>query len=453
MTDKPDYKPLTPEQEAMIPAWKEKWLKIGLSTEPADRPRAEDAVNRLYTAVDLAPPKKFMWKYNPQTTCVIASCMSILVSGAEYLASVKGTAETDQNTYPIATSTIDGFINGFAKKLIYENNPNKSLLTPEEKQEAVEFVWEFMESSIKQVQALVVNLIKDNTIDLAESGFSEVSAPDVDALIVTAREQYQASNMSNVVLTEQLELVMFQVWKEYVECVINASDVFSLWNRYFGGQFWYPYHTWQSFWREVYGIQLEPTMEAATQAFQDIAESCCWLWADQNFCVICDRPEELHSDGVTLDNRHGPAIKFRDGMSIYVIGDVTVDEQIVMAPETQTIEQIDNEQNVEVKRIRTEQYGWDRYLQETGAKVLDFTQIKTLDGGWLECLVETKDGDHILCTVDPSTGRIFNLQVSPECVTCSEAQRYLLAPDIVLEGLEGINVSHHEIPTYPILRT
>ena len=39
---------LTPEQEAMLPAWRDKWINIGLSTESADRSKAEEAIRACY---------------------------------------------------------------------------------------------------------------------------------------------------------------------------------------------------------------------------------------------------------------------------------------------------------------------------------------------------------------------------------------------------------------------
>ena len=38
---------LTPEQEARFDEFVDKWTAIGLSTEPADRPRAEAAIERV----------------------------------------------------------------------------------------------------------------------------------------------------------------------------------------------------------------------------------------------------------------------------------------------------------------------------------------------------------------------------------------------------------------------
>jgi hypothetical protein len=39
---------LTPEQEALIPVYREKWRKIAFSIEPIDRQKAAEAVKAAY---------------------------------------------------------------------------------------------------------------------------------------------------------------------------------------------------------------------------------------------------------------------------------------------------------------------------------------------------------------------------------------------------------------------
>ena len=56
---------LTLEQLAAIPAFVEKWTKIGLSTEPADRPKAERAIKLMYEAGGKKPPAKIVWCGSP----------------------------------------------------------------------------------------------------------------------------------------------------------------------------------------------------------------------------------------------------------------------------------------------------------------------------------------------------------------------------------------------------
>ena len=48
---------LTPEQEALIPVYREKWRKIALSTERIDREKAAEAVKTAYTAIRKQEPE------------------------------------------------------------------------------------------------------------------------------------------------------------------------------------------------------------------------------------------------------------------------------------------------------------------------------------------------------------------------------------------------------------
>ncbi len=48
---------LTPEQEALIPAYLEKWRSIGILTKPIDRQKATEAVKNIYIAIGKQPPK------------------------------------------------------------------------------------------------------------------------------------------------------------------------------------------------------------------------------------------------------------------------------------------------------------------------------------------------------------------------------------------------------------
>ncbi|WP_293352497.1 MULTISPECIES: DUF6745 domain-containing protein [unclassified Microcoleus] len=47
---------LTPEQEALIPVYREKWRSIALSTEPIDRQKATEAVTAAYALLGKKPP-------------------------------------------------------------------------------------------------------------------------------------------------------------------------------------------------------------------------------------------------------------------------------------------------------------------------------------------------------------------------------------------------------------
>lgn len=55
---------LTPEHIAALPGYRDKWLGIGLSTEPTDRAQAEAAMSAAYRAAGLCSPR-FIWQPSP----------------------------------------------------------------------------------------------------------------------------------------------------------------------------------------------------------------------------------------------------------------------------------------------------------------------------------------------------------------------------------------------------
>lgn len=64
---------LTPEQEAMIPVIRDKWIEIGLRTGPADRMKAEEGVRLAYRRANLEPPTEFIWELSPMAGAVRAA--------------------------------------------------------------------------------------------------------------------------------------------------------------------------------------------------------------------------------------------------------------------------------------------------------------------------------------------------------------------------------------------
>ncbi len=66
---------LTPEQEAILPKVRDEWLRIGLSTERADRPAAEAGVAQAYRAAGLEPPRTIIWLDSPYQGALAAAML------------------------------------------------------------------------------------------------------------------------------------------------------------------------------------------------------------------------------------------------------------------------------------------------------------------------------------------------------------------------------------------
>lgn len=140
-----------------------------------------------------------------------------------------------------------------------------------------------------------------------------------------------------------------------------------------------------------------------------------WCWMFDEACIITQQPTEIHLDAEgRLHSESGPAIAYEDGWKLYYIHNVAVTEQIVERPETLTIDQIEKEVNAEVRRIMVERFGREKFLKESGAKVvsLDFggtLYLKEIRGEQIKML------ELINSTPEPDgTSRMFYLRVPPD---------------------------------------
>ncbi|MEN6535461.1 MAG: DUF6745 domain-containing protein [Bryobacteraceae bacterium] len=92
---------------------------------------------------------------------------------------------------------------------------------------------------------------------------------------------------------------------------------------------------------------------------------------------MCDRPEIISLD--ERGRRHcetGPAIKWRDGYSMYYWHGVRVPARLIERPESYTAAEIRKIRNSEIARALAERMGWDKFTGALGATVIDDCDIE-----------------------------------------------------------------------------
>ncbi len=101
----------------------------------------------------------------------------------------------------------------------------------------------------------------------------------------------------------------------------------------------------------------------------ELAKCCGWVWMFEKAAILTDRPSKISVDeDDRLHSLEGMAIEYRDGFGLYCVHGIRVKEKIVMAPETITVEEVDAEENSEVRRVMMTQMGEGKYLLESGAQ-------------------------------------------------------------------------------------
>lgn len=123
------------------------------------------------------------------------------------------------------------------------------------------------------------------------------------------------------------------------------------------------------------------------------------------------------------------------GVPVHRVGHLIVPRIVACAPEQQSLTEIANEPNAEIRRVRIERFagadrpaidGWRRYIVEASPTVLD-SRRNDIDVT-MEFLLDFGGAERaLLCTC--KTGRLFVLPVPVEIATCEQAQTAFAADD------------------------
>ena len=137
---------------------------------------------------------------------------------------------------------------------------------------------------------------------------------------------------------------------------------------------------------------------------------------------ICKFPRVVVDELQRLHCEDGPAIEFRDGFKIFALCGVPVPQEIIEYPGALTAKRIDEERNVELRRVLIERYGIPNYLRDTGAGVVHKSAagtlyLKQLPGDEPIAIVQVKNST---AEADGSFKEYF-LRVPPNLRTVQEA--------------------------------
>ena len=138
----------------------------------------------------------------------------------------------------------------------------------------------------------------------------------------------------------------------------------------------------------------------------------CWI-AERHRRIYCNSRGQLHS-------HDGMAVEYPDGWGVWAWNGVRVNEQIILAPNTLTPEQIAKESNAQVRQVMVERVGIERVCQLFNAQSIN-------KQGTYELLVlDLGDGRKrpYLKMLNPSIGVWHVEGVAPNVKTVQEALNF-----------------------------
>ena len=104
-------------------------------------------------------------------------------------------------------------------------------------------------------------------------------------------------------------------------------------------------------------------------ALQNVWKKCGPIVMHKEFCVVSEFPTQynIDHDGILHGEGH-PSQTWKDGWKLYHWHGMRVTKQFAEAPETITVEDIESESNLEMRRLMLERYGIKKFLVDVGAK-------------------------------------------------------------------------------------
>ena len=155
--------------------------------------------------------------------------------------------------------------------------------------------------------------------------------------------------------------------------------------------------------------------------FQTLRDTAGWVMPYTNICFVSERPEHLELDeNERLHCETGPALCYRDGFSVHAWhGAVFPEEWIKTKP---TASEALYWRNIEQRRVACEMLGWESILNELDCVSLDKDEDPEI--GELVSVTIPGIGEDKFLRVSCGTGRNFALPVPPYMITARQANAW-----------------------------
>ena len=174
-----------------------------------------------------------------------------------------------------------------------------------------------------------------------------------------------------------------------------------------------------NFFQEVVGLECTNKL----QGLMDLSKNSGWVSFYEDTVVFQHRPEVIKFDDQNrLHCEDGPAIRYRDGYSVYSWHGTRIPAEWIEKKSELTAKIALTWENIEQRRCACEIIGWAKILRELDSKVIDSDEDPMI-GNLLEANIPGIGREkflQVLC----GTGRTFAIPVPPECKTALEGNAW-----------------------------
>ncbi|MEL7358134.1 MAG: DUF6745 domain-containing protein [Cyanobacteria bacterium J06560_6] len=433
---------LTPEQEALIPEYQEKWRRIVQLTTPLEKIRAEAAIKGAYALLKLREPDVIFCE-SPQAALrqlseyveAVEPPEPVAVPSEEDFKQGRGIPNFLLKAYLFNAKRVEKRSQSGAKsihELIKKTSDRSRRLFLKHVDRCVPRTVSFrdaLEYSFQSGQAMA----KANEELMAEQGDATHPMPDLTEVLdgLSTEDQEQLTTIDRVISWFPPKNWLLRWW---IKLWVSSALLIKMSNSMAGtGQYQSAVLSTLSEAERQFLDQNPsvPTQQLASicvvldfgfselnyppqkkmwAALQGLTKHCGWIFAVENICVVCDRPTgiSLDNNGMLHNPNGEPAIEYSDGFKIYAYHGVVLPERYGIVPSNQWQAQwVIEESSKSLQALIMKEIGAVRLSQELAVE-----EIKTVEDYTLLKLTDVKPvSTFILRRCEASTGELYAVRI------------------------------------------
>src|SRR3990167_5731666 len=362
---------LSLSERGRLREWRDKWVKIGLSTEPADFETFEKNVELCYRFAKLKPVPVI--KVESPIVGAFAASIAMHVICSVFQAAIRRTV-----MLPV-DSTVDSDVASAVESAV--------------------------DSAVRSaVDSAVDSAVRSAVDSDVASAVRSAVRSAVDSAVRSAVESAVGSNMGSAVDSA--------IYSAFKDKKLN-------WHNWIGGRFWSAWQAYVTFFRYVCGWTPPTAILDRMRAYEKCQSSAGYWWANRDFCIVSNTPKKIERKENALHCENGKAIEYRDGWGLYFLNGVRMKEEYVMTPaEKIKPETILSEKNVDVRRELIRKIGVERLV--SAGKLLEQKNGYSLYD--MSAVFHPIDRAVFLLMKNPSVPGVFHMEgVAPNVKTIQEA--------------------------------
>ena len=430
---------LTPEHDEILKTWKDQWIANAFDCSPMtddDREKCTEAAEKMYEIAGLKKPivvivpSPFVLRFASGFACAI---WHIRKTGFKPFLSAHDATDDAMDaavnaTNAVANAATDAAVNAVnavANAAVnIATNAAVNDAAANATYAAVNATYAATDAAVNAVNAAVNAAVNIATNAAVNDAAANATYAATDAAANAANAAVNARNKKN--LENEFIGVSINAMKK-LSYGFNLSEFGLLCARraysyYRSGNFASGWLARLSFYRDIAKIDID---WSKYQPWETLGKISGMRVSHPEFCMISEKPYKLEVDEMFQPHCDtGPYIQWRDGTGIYATHGVVHPAWITEKPEWITLEKIDAEENADIRQVMIFKYGEERYLTDSGAKVVHVDEVEIkggVDGKIIRALMRDKKGGQFLLTHDGSTDRIATMSVSPTAETCRDA--------------------------------